>query len=340
MSLYINSIKDSEVLSSYNFARSADVVFSEIVTKSQYESLKTSKTIIVEEDSKSVLYIQKEFELKENDVIFTNTYFLDILFEKIGELNFQNIKIISSQTDHLIDKKIFLKKPDSVSYWYSTNVNFKNDFLKSIPLGLANKYSPKNLHKEDYKNIDIFKIKIEKIYVNFEKNTNYFHRNKLIKSASKNDFFFIEKKKLSNKDYLKKLNNYKYVLTPWGNGIDSHRIWETLYAETYPIIPNHFNFYQIFGDDIFLFQDFNNLSNENLAKHFFDYHINNKLLNISYWENTIRTNNKLDSKEKNKLIKIEVDKALGFFSYSKAKEYNQKKIKTLSRKIHNKLFNK
>ena len=85
--------------------------------------LKTSKTLIVEEDSKSVLYIQKEFELKENDVIFTNTYFLDILFEKIRELNFQNIKIISSQTDHLIDKKIFLKKPDSVSYWYSTNVN-------------------------------------------------------------------------------------------------------------------------------------------------------------------------------------------------------------------------
>ena len=65
MSLYINSIKDSEVLSSYNFARNADVVFSEIVTKSQYESLKTSKTLIVEEDdSKSVLYIQKEFELK------------------------------------------------------------------------------------------------------------------------------------------------------------------------------------------------------------------------------------------------------------------------------------
>ena len=82
MSLYINSIKDSEVLSSYNFARSDVVVFSEIVTKSQYESLKTSKTLIVEEDSKSVLYIQKEFELKENDVIFTNTYFLDTYYLK------------------------------------------------------------------------------------------------------------------------------------------------------------------------------------------------------------------------------------------------------------------
>ena len=132
-------------------------------------------------------------------MIFTNTYFLDILFEKIGELNFQNIKIISSQTDHLIDKKIFLKKPDSVSYWYSKNVNFKNEFLKSIPLGLANKYSPKNLHKEDYKNIDTSKIKIEKIYVNFEKNTNYFHRNKLIKSASKNDFSLLRKKSLAIK---------------------------------------------------------------------------------------------------------------------------------------------
>ena len=199
MSLYINSIKDSEVLSSYNFARNADIVFSEIVTKSEYEALKTPNTSIVEEDSKSILYIHKEFELNENDVIFTNTYFLDILFEKLKELNYRNIKIVSSQTDHLIDKKIFIKKPETVSYWYSTNVNFENSFLKSIPLGLANKYSSKNLHKNDYKNIETYKNKVEKIYVNFETNTNYFHRNKLLKSVSKRLLFLLRKKSSTTK---------------------------------------------------------------------------------------------------------------------------------------------
>jgi len=153
MSLYINSIKDSEVLSSYNFARSADVVFSEIVTKSQYESLKTANTLIIEEDENSIFYIQSQFELKENDVIFTNTYFINLLFEVLRELNFSNIKIISSQTDHFIDKKLFYKKPKAVSYWYSTNVCYKNAFLKSIPIGLANNYFPKKLKKMEYKKI-------------------------------------------------------------------------------------------------------------------------------------------------------------------------------------------
>ena len=43
MSLYINSIKDSEVLSSYNFARSADVVFSEIEQNHSMNLLKHQK---------------------------------------------------------------------------------------------------------------------------------------------------------------------------------------------------------------------------------------------------------------------------------------------------------
>lgn len=340
MSLYINSIKDSEVLSSYNFARKADIVFSEIVTKSQYEVLKTSNTLIVEEDENSILYIQRQFELKENNVIFTNTYFINILFEALRGLNFRNIKIISSQTDHFIDKKLFNKKPKAVSYWYSTNVCYKNDFLKSIPLGLANEYSPKNLNKLDYKNIEICKNKVEQIYVNFEINTNYFHRSKLKKSISKNNIFFFEKNKVENLEYLKKLNKFKYVLTPWGNGVDTHRVWETLYAGSYPLIPNHYNFYSIFESENFLFNKFNNLSSDYLTNNFLNHKINHEILNISYWENKIKMNNQPSFNEVNKLIEIKVENALSFYKEFKDKEFKQKKIKTLTRKIHNKVFNK
>jgi hypothetical protein len=340
MSLYINSIKDSEVLSSYNFARKADIVFSEIVTKSQYEELKTSNTQIIEEDENSIFYIQSQFELKENDVIFTNTYFINILFEVLRDLNFQNIKIISSQTDHFIDKKLFYKKPEAVSYWYSINVCYKNAFLKSIPLGLANNYSPKNLNKLDYKKLKIFENKVEQIYVNFETNTNYFHRSRLKKSISKNDFYYFEKNKIDNLEYLKKLNMFKYVLTPWGNGIDSHRVWETLYAGSYPLIPKHNNFYSIFESENFLFKRFNNLSNVNLTNTFLNFEINNEILNINYWENKIRINNKPSSNCDNKLIEIKVENALSFYDKLKNKEFKQKKIKTLKRKIHNKVFNK
>ena len=77
MSLYINSINEDEILSSYNFARNCDIVFSEIVSKEQYKYLKSDNISIIEEDERSIFYIKDIFELKENDVIFTNSYFLE-----------------------------------------------------------------------------------------------------------------------------------------------------------------------------------------------------------------------------------------------------------------------
>ena len=86
MSLYINSINEDEILSSYNFARNCDIVFSEIVSKEQYKYLKSDNISIIEEDERSIFYIKDIFELKENDVIFTNSYFLEPLFEKLQNI--------------------------------------------------------------------------------------------------------------------------------------------------------------------------------------------------------------------------------------------------------------
>ena len=36
--------------------------------------------------------------------------------------------------------------------------------------------------------------------------------------------------------YLKDLRKYNFVLCPAGNGMDTHRVWETLYMGGYPIV--------------------------------------------------------------------------------------------------------
>ncbi len=339
MSLYINSINEDEILSSYNFARNCDIVFSEIVSKEQYKYLKSDNISIIEEDERSIFYIKDIFELKENDVIFTNSYFLEPLFEKLQNIDFKNIKIVSTQTDHYVDKKIFSKTPNSVSFLYSTNVVYKDKFLKSIPLGLANNYSTKNLQKSHFKNFQYCDKKIKKIYVNFEINTNYFHRSKLKKLISDNDLFYIEDMKLDNFDYLNKLNQFQYVLTPWGNGIDSHRIWETLYAGTYPLIPNHYNFQSVFNSDKFLFDRFENLSDYELTENFLNYSINNELLNIHYWMNRIRNEKNTSSANKTKEISISLNECRNYYDQIKTVEYKRKKINTYKRKIHNRLIN-
>ena len=42
--------------------------------------------------------------------------------------------------------------------------------------------------------------------------------------------------------YHDSLKNYRFVLCPWGNGIDTHRIWETLYSGNIPVTKQHHTF--------------------------------------------------------------------------------------------------
>ena len=42
--------------------------------------------------------------------------------------------------------------------------------------------------------------------------------------------------KLNKSDFLSELNNYKFVIAPFGNGLDTHRVWEAIYSNSIPIV--------------------------------------------------------------------------------------------------------
>ena len=174
MNLFINDLSSEDVLTSYNFARNSDVVFSETVTHQEFDKLNKNNDLeIIFQNSYLVFYVQKKFELSENNIIFTNTYFIDNLFEILKEVeHFKNIKLITHQTDIPITEKVFKTKPDCISEWYSINVDFDHKNLIPIPLGLANYYSPKNAFKENFQKFNINKNPELKLYMNYKINTN------------------------------------------------------------------------------------------------------------------------------------------------------------------------
>ena len=202
MSLLINQLKKSEILTSYNFARASDIVFSETLTHKQFDEIKDKEDIeIVFKNSYLIFYLRKKFSLCENDVI-------------------------THQTDIPITKKLYNKKPECISKWFSINVDYENDNLIPIPLGLANDYSPKNIMKQDFNKITKNNDKAEKLYVNFQKNTNLKERKALLKKFEEIHWAFTEKPNQEIDTYLHNLNKYKFTLSPWGNGYDTHRFWE------------------------------------------------------------------------------------------------------------------
>ena len=288
--LVINQLSETQILSSYNFARNCNIVFSEIVTRQQYEYLKTEYTKIIKEDANYIFYLNTRLLLKDNDIIFTNTYFIEKLFYELKKIkNIGNLRIVVSQSDKSLSKRIFNKKPDSVDKVYSTNVSHKDTNLIPIPLGLANYYSPKNLFKEHFLNLGTNEMKVDSVYVNFEVNTNFIHRYFLLNSLKAKPNFIIENKKLENEEYLLKLNKYKFVICPLGNGIDTHRIWETLYAGSIPVILDKITFECLDGLPVIKLKSFKRLSLDKILE---ESKKNNKnfnfeKLNFDYWNKII-----------------------------------------------------
>ena len=50
---------------------------------------------------------------------------------------------------------------------------------------------------------------------------------------------FITKQRYDGVSYFKNIGKFKFVICPEGNGIDTHRLWETLYSKGIPIVENN-----------------------------------------------------------------------------------------------------
>ena len=191
----------------------------------------------------------------------------------------------------------FIGNITNLRYWFAQNVECENERIHSIPIGLENtknftKYSKKDLlYSYSSKNITPDKL----LYANFSFYTNpseriYCHQN--IKK-----FKFLTDKCGDNvgfEDYqiwLSEVLQHHYVICPRGNGIDTHRLWETLYLGRIPIVKRCKNtkFYE--NLPILFIDDWSELTEEMLFSKLGWFNdksnFNMELLKMSYWKNKI-----------------------------------------------------
>ena len=300
--------KEFEVINGNNFAKYSNLVFSEDLSTKEFneaysfdDNIKILKEVKNERAS-SVWYVKKDFTLKENDVIFCHTEVVELLFESLKSINnLHNLKLITHQSDRTITKKLFTKKPSCISHWYSVNVAYENPQLTPIPLGIN------DFTFFDYMNEEILKNyfykektsgeKIEKLYVNFNFNTNRRERSNLFEFFNKKTWAVVEYPHKDPKKYYENIQKYKFVLCPWGNGYDTYRFWESLYLGSIPITKNH-KAYKNFEDLPAVFiNNYKTIDIQSLDK---KKNLVEEKLNIKYWLNLINLN-KVDSIEEIKV---------------------------------------
>lgn len=277
-----------------NFAKKSDFIFSEIVTRREYEKLKKNNPSlhVINElrylKIDAVWYINPNIQIKENQVIFCHTEVLEILFKKLGKVsNLKNIKLITHQSDRSINFSTYRKLPKCVSEWYSTNIEIKRKNLFGIPIGINDFYNLNffndNLYEKYFK-VNYVTKKEKKIYANFTINTNPKHRINALKSLKNSNTEFIIDLNTNIENYYSGLQKFQFILCPWGNGIDTHRFWEALYLGSIPITKNHINYSFFNNVPNILVDDYQDISEDILNQNIISF-IPDKVdeLNIDYW---------------------------------------------------------
>jgi hypothetical protein len=188
-------------------------------------------------------YPKLEIEkLKNGDKIFIKTDYLPFFLTNI--LQHINIRfiLITGVSDFEIDNRYlpFLNS-DKIIKWIGVNISIQNHpkIIKML-IGFAEpsrqNYNQDNLYKI-YNTKNDFNNKINKLLITYCGNTHNSRNN--INEIFKHEKFtnFTDfANKLEYEDYLKKINDYKFVLCPRGNGIDTHRFTEILFMGSVPIV--------------------------------------------------------------------------------------------------------
>mgnify|MGYP003120928211 FL=1 len=159
------------------------------------------------------------------------------LYEKL--LNFKNpFDLILHNSDQSFDKvhEKYFNIPN-LKRIFTQNMNTTHPRLFPLPIGLANsnwKWGNTDIFSKHLNNLP--EQKTESIFFNFsiDGGVREEHRPECYQAVKKLGIKWIEN---TNFDlYLSRLKNYRYCISPQGNGIDCYRMWECLYLKVIPIV--------------------------------------------------------------------------------------------------------
>jgi len=237
--------------------------------------------------------------LKENNIyiIYTHTLYVKHLFNTIKDINNNiNIKfiIISHNSDINIDNRFII--PNNVIKWYAQNVNIvDNDKIESIPIGHPNnRWFPEQRKLEKITN----KLKETKkykklLYINHTIKTNSKERKEPYDLFQNKSWVTLTygTNCVDYDRYIDDIYNHKFMLCPAGNGIDTHRLWETLDLKTIPVVKKHINNLYYKDLPICFVDNWSDITEEFLnnefdrIKNIKDWNLNK--LGFDYWKNRI-----------------------------------------------------
>ena len=233
-------------------------------------------------------YVTAEL-LSQDATIFCKTDFIDYLFNEIKDSK-NSYTLITHHSDYPIDAERWHIKPTCIKKWYAINPTINHCDLIAIPLGLKTHkgayLEPQYMTEWFAANINILRENKKKynIYCNWN-NTNI-SRNTIISNLTANKLDFTYDSNISFNEYITRMSQHRFVISPPGNGIDCHRTWEALYVGCIPIVIKN-DIYNNWNLPIIQVNDFSDVTQDLLESYYLPATDNN-ILTIEYWKNLIK----------------------------------------------------
>ena len=205
--------------------------------------------------------------------------------------------LISHNSDYSINSSILplVKLP---RYWFAQNALIKHERITPIPIGLERiRWFPlmrkREILLEFLNRSDTCPIKL--CLANFSLTTNYAVRKKCLDKCA--PFSTVSVLDLVGQEpyrfFLDSVMNHFFVLCPEGNGVDTHRFWETLYLGRIPIVTSN-PLTESFKDlPILIVPSWDSISSQTLITYLDEFNAGRiefslDKLDFLYWKNIIK----------------------------------------------------
>lgn len=235
--------------------------------------------------------------INDGDIVYCDTHQI-LRFKKILNQK-KNLIIVTHNSDHYLcdgnpwnENGINVNEITCYSLWFGQN-SYSSKVIP-IPIGFENirwesTFGPKTHWLNEAKNKQIEPSSL--VYLNCNKNTNIGERQKCYEDCSKmSSIVNIDHPNLTYSQYLDRIKEHMFVLSPRGNGLDCHRTWEILMMRRVPILKREGKLENLYTNMPVVFVDeWSDIHNMNFKKIFkslsFD---NQEYLEIDFWKNKIQ----------------------------------------------------
>lgn len=178
-------------------------------------------------------FLQKT-EIRDAKTIFCQSHDIEDLLQSHGDQISAGVILLgnSDRNFHEFDFNL----PVSVKRVYVQNLNFKDPKFRVLPIGIENLRLNFNGVEVNFSEEFISENKLNQVLVGPFGNSNKDRSFAATMEKSNNCFTKVLDKRISPLDYARISSKFKFIACPVGNGIDTHRFWETLYRGGIPII--------------------------------------------------------------------------------------------------------